>query len=696
MPAENPVPLAPPPGVCFAISPYAAGKGTALSGSYAEGIRQAAGRWSNASNIEFIAGFPQKIAGWTQCIATPLVGIPRVNRNWRDAGGLARTAIGTTSHLYAFAVGLVTDITPATTLVTGSLTGPITTVSGSAVVAIADATQVLQNLDWVFLSAQNAVGGLTLNGWYQVTGRSGSGYNVTLPIPATSSAGPLGGTVLFNYPRINLSGPFTTTNGSAVVTVAHTTHGRRVGDYVVFSGASAVGGLTLNGEFQVISVPTANTYTITAASAATSGASGGGTVSLTYLLSFSPTPASSLPTYGQAGVPYGAPGGYGTGGVQIATLGDGWTLAAYGSQMLANPIGGTIYVYDTAQGGRAFPLLNAPAIINAMFVTSERFVVALGVGSNPMQIAWADQNDYTVWTTTPTNTANSGRTLIGGSYFVGGVTVRNGLSLIWTDKALFAMNYTSGQEVYATPLGGDNCGLISPWGVCVEGGIVYWMSDQDWWSWNGSPTALPSDDVKASVFQANPSQAGLNRSQMKKSVAVLNRAKSQVRFYFPSSKASENDGGMIFQIDSNSWSPLSFGRSSGEDANLLQTPISGDVSGLLYFEEIGVDANGAPLACNVELASLDVSNGQMAVDIYGFIPDFEVLIGTAVFNAQAAYYPSAPLMTDGPYSITATTDRLDLLLDGKLFAFNVSLSGIGSTMRMGVNRLDVQTAGARV
>jgi hypothetical protein len=48
--------------------------------------------------------------------------------------------------------------------------------------------------------------------------------------------------------------PFTTVNGSPNVTVTHTAHGLSVGDIVIFSGATAVGGITPNGTFSVSSV----------------------------------------------------------------------------------------------------------------------------------------------------------------------------------------------------------------------------------------------------------------------------------------------------------------------------------------------------------------------------------------------------------------------------------------------------------
>lgn len=74
-----------------------------------------------------------------------------------------------------------------------------------------------------------------------------------------------------------LSNPFVTVSGSATVTVTDTSFGGLTGDEVEFSGAATVGGLDLNDTYSIASVVDANTYTITAASAATSTATGGGT-----------------------------------------------------------------------------------------------------------------------------------------------------------------------------------------------------------------------------------------------------------------------------------------------------------------------------------------------------------------------------------------------------------------------------------
>lgn len=682
--------IAPAPGVNLSASSYAAGKDLAYVGAGGGSFRQGTGRWVDATNVEFIAGFPQKIAGWGQSTASITEGVPRYEKIWRDGNGDINTGIGTDTHLYYLRGAVLTDITPLRTLATGALTNPVTTVNGSQLVAVADSSQALVNGDWVFLDAAAPVGGVQLDGWYQVSSRTGSGYNVTFPIPATSSSGPGGGSVTFQYPRVTLTNPFTTTTGSPTVEVTHASSGATAGEFVTYSGASAVGGITINGEYQIQSIVDANHYTITAAAPATSGATGGGTVSVIYDIVVPQAAAGGEIGYGVGN--YGV-GAYGQGVSQTSGLADGWTLDAYGYQLLAAPIGGTIYVFDPAFGGRAYPLLNAPASMNAMFVTPERFVVALGINGNLLEMAWADQDDYTDWTTTPTNTANQGRTLIGGSYFVGGIGIRDGVSLIFTDRCCFQMNYTGSQEIYSTPQIGDNCGLTSPMGLCVEGGIAYWWSDQDFWSWNGAVTVLQSDDIRASVFQIG--SGWLNRAYINKCAAGLNRAKRQVRFWGPGGSSMENSQGVIYQYDQQCWSLMNFGRSCAQDAELLQTPVSADATGALYYDETGVDANGAPLLYSLELGETDVSNGDKNVDIFGFIPDFQKLTGTINLSLVAIYY-QPPLATAwGPYPMTSATGRQDLRIDAKAFTFNLIANALGTNFRLGAPRFDLQPGGAR-
>ena len=122
---------------------------------------------------------------------------------------------------------------------------------------------------WVWLDGDAGVGttyiGVGTSSKYYIY--SGGIYNDITPLIQTNT----------------LSNPFATILGSNIVTVTDVTYFPNIGDYVVFSGASAVGGLIINGEYIVTNVTNSSTYQITTTNNATSTVpSGGGTVTVQY------------------------------------------------------------------------------------------------------------------------------------------------------------------------------------------------------------------------------------------------------------------------------------------------------------------------------------------------------------------------------------------------------------------------------
>ena len=183
---------------------------------------------------------------------------------------------------------------------------------------------------WVWLDADAGAGnsyiGVGTNTKYYIY--FGGTYNDVTPIVQTDV----------------LTNPFTTVNLSTTVTVTDATYNPSVGDFVTFSGGTAVGGLTISGEYQVQTAPSPTTYTITAASAATSGATGGGTVTAQYEY------PSGLNVY-TIGTGWGAgPWGRSTWGSGYP-LGIGeqlrlWSNDNFGANLVIAPRGGPIFYWQ--------------------------------------------------------------------------------------------------------------------------------------------------------------------------------------------------------------------------------------------------------------------------------------------------------------------------------------------------------------
>ena len=156
----------------------------------------------------------------------------------------------------------------------GSGGGSSVTVNASDQVTIAHSGHKFAIGDHVTLSNTSAVGGLSLDGTFEITNIAENSYTITFASKGQAANGG-GNTVGYGHSLGN--NPFTTSNGSPDVTVTHKGHGLSVGDVITYSNSSAVGGLDLNKTFRVSGVSNSDTYTITAQSNATSAVSGGGT-----------------------------------------------------------------------------------------------------------------------------------------------------------------------------------------------------------------------------------------------------------------------------------------------------------------------------------------------------------------------------------------------------------------------------------
>jgi hypothetical protein len=142
-----------------------------------------------------------------------------------------------------------------------------------------------------------------------------------------------------------LTNPFATTNASTTVTVTDAAGGYITNDFVTFTGATAVGGLTISGEYQ-ITVTSTTTYTIQAASAATSTASGGGTVYAVYQINIGP--AYAVPLVGWGAGPWSSgTWGNGTSSTDSLRL---WSQSNFGEDLIYGPRAGPIYYWDATVG----------------------------------------------------------------------------------------------------------------------------------------------------------------------------------------------------------------------------------------------------------------------------------------------------------------------------------------------------------
>jgi hypothetical protein len=554
--------------------------------------------------------------------------------------------------------------------------------------------------NWVTLGGQNLIGvGTNIKFYIE---RGGAYYDIT-PIRDTAS----------------LTNPFDTTSGSPVVLVTDVAHGGITGDFVTFSGATAVGGLTLNGEYQ-ITVLTANTYNITASSNASSTANGGGTVTAAYQINVGNELAVPLSGWSGGGFGLGTWGFGGTTTVEMRL----WSQSNFGEDLIFAPRGGGLFYWDSTGGVATRAVFvsslggasNVPTVVNYIVVSDvNRFLLAFGcndIGSavlDPMLIRWSDQEDAGMWTPAATNQAGSLR-LSRGAQIISALQARQEI-LVWTDTSLYALQYLGAPDVWGAQILGDNISIAGPNSMVYANSIAYWMGRDKFYRYDGTVVPLPCD-VRRYVFN------DFNQDQYYQVFAGTNQSFNEVWWFYCSTGSTEVDRYVVYNYVENLWYYGTLRRTAWIDAKLRDYPIAATYSHNLVLQEIGTDCNETgtafPINAYILSSEFDMDDGDHFVLINRVLPDVTFEGSTAdspaitmtllpLSNSGSGY--NSPLSEGGNSSnaITRTatipiekfTGQVFTRIRGRQFAMRVESTALGVSWQLGASRLDMKLDGRR-
>ncbi len=492
-----------------------------------------------------------------------------------------------------------------------------------------------------------------------------------------------------------LTDPFTTTLGSDVVTVAHISHGAAEGDSVFFSNASAVGGLTLDGEYLVTSVVDANNYTVTAASAAASAATGGGSVGYEYEISSGGTATGTSFGWGAGGWGQETWGTPRTASTLIIPL-RVWSLDNWGEDLIASPSGGAVYWWDRTGGfgQRAQLVPTAPAKNVRIIVSQEnRQLICLGTTDDdgeldPLFVRWSDNEDFTDFEILEENSAGSQRIDGGGSEIVAGVRTRSGI-LIWTDKSLHLMQPTGDAIVYEFRALGTGVALMGPNAAVDVNGVVYGMGVDNFYAYDGVLQVLPCD-VWTRVF------GDVNLAQRRMVYGAMNKTFSEIWWFYPAAGADTAGKLVVYNYRDRIWWYGDLQRSAFADFSpFLQHPYGFSDAGVLYQHEDGVDADDAAMERYLVSDDVEVGAGGDLLHISTLIPDFKNLTGTATVTLKGRIYPAAVQREKGPHNVTSATRRISTRMRARQVSLTIAMSQVGGNFRMGEWRAEARGDGER-
>jgi hypothetical protein len=556
--------------------------------------------------------------------------------------------------------------------------------------------------NWITLGGQNLIGVGTNTKFYIAKGGL---YNDITPIAGTST----------------LTNPFTTVNTSKTVTVTQAAHGLTTGTFVTYSGASAVGGITINGEYQ-LTVVSINTYTIQSATAATSTAGpGGGTVTAVYQINAGPEYQVPLVGWGAG------PWGYGTwgNGQSTSTPLRLWSQINFGQNLIFGPRGGGIYYWDANSGvtTRAVNLTTlgdaqTPVVQNTLTVSdTSRFVIVFGTNDpnsatpntlDPMFIRWSDQEDPFTWIPAVTNQAGSIR-LSHGSQIITVVQTRQEI-VVFTDSSVYSLQYLGPPYVWGSQLLGDNISIVGQNAAALASGVVYWMGVDKFYMYDGRVQTL-NCDLRRFVFE------NINKSQSEQVFASTNEGFNEVWWFYCSANSIMIDSYVVYNYAENVWYYGTLGRTAWLDSGLLDYPLAATYSKNLVNHEQGLNNNetGTETAINAYIASseFDIGDGHNFGFVWRILPDLTFsnstatstgtqptvtmeLYGLANSGSGVTSDASQPVVKSNAYYITEEfTGQIYTRFRGRQMIFKISSNQINTAWQLGAPRIDIRPDGRR-
>jgi len=584
---------------------------------------------------------------------------------------------------------------------------------------------------WLTLSSYNLMALGTHLKFYIQNGVGGDFYDVT-PIRLTTAAGDV---------------TFAAVNGSTTLTITDTAHGAQANDFVTFSDAVSLGGVItaaiLNAEFQIVSSPTVNTYTILSPVAANGADSGNGGVAVVGAYQINTGAEYQVPMVGWSAGAWGA-GVWGVGGTGTATTALRlWSENNFGENLVMNPRGGALYlwavnatplIFDRAQllgpsvnittkdyatgTGSTTTAVDSSCPLMANFVRvsdSSRFIFAFGcndygsAAQTPMLIRWSDQESFATWLPAATNQAGS-YTLSQGSTLITAVQTRQEL-LVFTDSALYSTQYLGPPYVWGFQLMESNISIAGPNAVVTANNLTYWMGVDKFYVYSGRVETLPCT-LRQYVFN------DINMSQQSQVFAGTNEGYNEIWWYYCSTNSTTIDKYVIYNYLEKTWYYGTMSRTAWVDSQLREQPVSAGYGGQMIYQETGVDDGtttpASPIVSYVQSSDFDIGDGNNYGFVWRMIPDVTfdgstVNNPTATFtlrprqNPGANYGVSSTLnvvstqnyVNQKTYNVQQFTEIVYTRVRGRQMALKIGSTELGVAWHLGVPRLDSRPDGRR-
>ncbi len=677
------------------------------------------GGWYECDKVRFRQGNPEAIGGWTRVSPNTFNGVCRSLWNWITLSGANLMGVGTNTKFYIESGGYYYDITPLRTTVT--INNNPFALTASTTVTVTDTAHGCTTGTFVTFSGAVDIGGsgtnvtaAVLNQEFQLTVVDANTYTITISVVpnATAIAGSPGGgaSVVAAYqlnagPEFQLplvgwgagawgAGPWGvgTPDTLSLQIWNQINYGQNLlfgprggGIYYWDANTStSTRGTLLNADGGSVTFTSASPTVVTATTVFTEGAA------LQFNAVTMPTGVSAATTY-------------------YATNVDGLTFN------IADSAGTLINAGSTGTNVYISLIVDIPTVVNTFTVSdTSRFVIAFGCNDygdstlNPMLIRWSNQDDLYNWTPNATNQAGSIQ-VSHGSEIITTVQTRQEI-VVFTDSAVYSMQYLGPPYVWQTQLLGDNISIVGPNAAVIASGIVYWMGVDKFYAYDGRVQTL-NCDLRRYIFN------DFNQDQNQQVFCGTNEGFNEVWWFYCSANSTQVDKYVIYNYAERAWSYGTMARTAWIDSGLRAYPVAATLDQNLVNHEDGIDDNTtattAPINAYISSSEFDIGDGHNFGFVWRVLPDLTfsnsvnsstnadpqvtmTLYGLTNSGSGSTSSAGAAVASSSTYVITEEfTGQIYTRMRGRQMIFKIESNQVGTTWQLGAPRIDIRQDGRR-
>jgi len=283
--------------------------------------------------------------------------------------------------------------------------------------------------------------------------------------------------------------------------------------------------------------------------------------------------------------------------------------------------------------------------------------------------------------------------------------------LVWTDAALYQLQYLGPPVVWGSQILGDNLSIISSRAAVLASGVTYWMGTDKFYMYDGSVKTLRCD-LRQFVF------GDINSTQYEQVFAGTNEGFTEVWWWYCSASSSVIDKYVVYNYIEDVWYYGTMERTAWLDTALRKYPTAATYSNNLVSHEDGLNNNetGTITAIDAYISSseFDIGDGHNFGFVWRILPDMTFRGSTATSPTATMYLnalqnsgsgynsPSslggsnnAPVVRTASVPIEQYTGQIYTRVRGRQMTLKIESTQLDTTWQLGSPRLDVRPDGRK-